>query len=277
MGSLTCAVASYLEARCHQGQWLMRMEDLDPPREQAGAAQSILRSLRAHGLHWDGDVVWQSHRSQTYADITQKLVSAELAFYCNCSRARLASKGGLYDGHCRQHKPANTDDCAVRLHVQNTTHITVNDGLQKALRQNLSEDVGDFVIRRRDQLAAYQLAVVVDDAEQGITHVVRGSDLYDSTPRQIYLQQQLGYHLPEYLHIPVLINAQGQKLSKQTFAPAIDQTEASSNLRSALAYLSQPPVPSDHNTPQHILAAAQSQWNPDLIAAQPAIPESPSG
>ena len=239
LGSLVSAVASYLDARAQNGQWLLRIEDLDPPREQPGAADAIIRSLKAHHLYWDGDIVWQSQRHHLYQQALDTLLTQGDAFRCSCSRAQLRAIGGTHSGHCVTKLVPG--DAAIRLRVND--HVEqFDDRLLGSQRQDLATD-GDFVLRRRDGLYAYQLAVVIDDADQHITDIVRGSDLLDSTGRQRYLQQCLGMPSQRYLHIPVLTGADGCKLSKQSFAPAIDNLQPEANLRQALRYLRQPAPP----------------------------------
>lgn len=265
MGSLIGALASYLDARAHDGQWLVRIEDLDPPREISGSAQSILENLKAHGLQWDHEVLWQSQRHAAYELALKKLIDAGEAFYCSCSRSRISAINGIYDGHCRGNNKPLKPSCAIRLKVPPQA-IAFDDAIQGRYRQHLQSDVGDFIIRRKDKLFAYQLAVVVDDAYQGITDIVRGSDLLDSTPRQIYLQQLLGMATPRYAHFPVLTNSEGQKLSKQTFARAINPGQACDNLLFALRFLQQPaPAPGQARHPQDILEHAISHWQLQAI------------
>lgn len=275
MGSLIGALASYLDARARQGQWLVRMEDLDPPREIAGAAQAILDCLQAHGLHWDNDVLWQSQRYPAYQQALDQLLAEDKAFYCSCSRAKLSTHGGIYNGHCRGCLTAPTQSHAIRLQVPGQV-VRFDDTIQGHFEQQLENEVGDFVILRKDRLFAYQLAVVVDDAFQGITDVVRGSDLLDSTPRQIYLQQQLGLPTPSYAHFPVIHNAEGQKLSKQTFACAIKPDQATQNLLYALRFLQQS-MPPYNRHPQDILEHAIKHWQPQAIPACIAMVELPNG
>jgi glutamyl-Q tRNA(Asp) synthetase len=271
---LICALASYLDARSHGGLWLLRMEDIDPPREQPGAARAILSSLHSHGLHWDGPVLWQSERLPAYTRVVDSLLEQGLAFRCDCSRRQLASEGGVYRGRCRERQLSADIPSAVRLRVEGDCLIRVQDCLQQPLEQALDREVGDFIIRRKDSLFAYQLAVVLDDAEQGVTHVLRGSDLYDSTPRQIYLQRTLGLHQPTYTHIPVITNSQGHKLSKQTHAPALDSAQAARHLRMALKFLCQQPPPVSCNTVPEILEHALEHWHCKLIPATLGVPES---
>lgn len=271
MGSLIAAMASYLDARAHHGQWLVRMEDLDPPREMPGAADSILRTLEAYGFEWDETVWYQSRRSEIYQMYVERLLEAGLAFHCGCSRrdirahAVVGPEGPIYPGTCRDGLPAGSKPRTVRLRVADT-EIRLEDRLQGRLSQNLARELGDFVVRRADGLFAYQLAVVVDDAAQGITDVVRGSDLLSSTPRQCWLQSQLALPRPRYLHIPVAVNADGAKLSKQTRAPALDPTEPVPALWQAAAFLElDPPEPLRAASPETFWDWALSHWRPDAM------------
>lgn len=267
LGSLVSAVASYLDARAQQGQWLLRIEDLDPPREQPGAADAIIRSLKAHHLYWDGDIIWQSQRHHLYQQALDTLLAQGDAFRCSCSRAQLRAIGGIHSGHCVT--PLKPDDAAIRLRVND--HVEqFDDRLLGSQRQDLATD-GDFVLRRRDGLYAYQLAVVVDDADQHITDIVRGSDLLDSTGRQRYLQQCLGMPSQRYLHIPVLNGADGCKLSKQSFAPAIDNLQPQRNLRLALSYLNQPAPPESLDL-DALLAWSSRHWQVERLPHSLSIP-----
>lgn len=236
-GSLLAATASYLEARSQGGSWLLRIEDLDKPREQTGAAEAIIRTLAAYGFEWDEPIIFQSSRISAYQDALMAL--SQHAYACSCSRKQLVQFNTIYPGFCRN-KQLTEQQHATRLKVTDEI-IGFNDRIQGQFCQNLETDLGDFVIRRADQLFSYQLAVVVDDAWQGITEVVRGSDLLDNTPRQIYLQQLLGYSTPNYAHIPIIINELGQKLSKQTLAPALETNTQHliNNLIKALNFLGQ--------------------------------------
>ena len=245
LGSLIAALASYLDARSCNGTWLVRMEDLDPPREEPGAAERILNSLRHHGLHWDEPVLWQSERKQAYAAALDTLAAQGHLFNCACTRAMLGPGGACCD-HCAERQSALTRPCATRVKVPGDSHIRFDDQLQGQQHTALGQQLPDFVVKRKDGLDAYQLAVVVDDASQAINHVVRGSDLLDSTPRQIFLQQLLTYPTPRYCHLPVITNAQGQKLSKQNHAPALDDDRAIANLRGALHFLRQREPPAEH-------------------------------
>jgi glutamyl-Q tRNA(Asp) synthetase len=240
-GSLVAALSSYMEARSAKGKWLLRMEDLDRPREQPGAADAILRALDAFGLHWDGAVEYQSGRTALYRDALDRL--SAITYPCGCTRSEIADSAlaidgaRVYHGTCRGGLPAVKSARTIRLRVEG--HIRFVDRVQGTQAQDLERDVGDFVLWRADGQFSYQLAVVVDDAEQGITDVVRGADLLDSTARQIYLQQRLGYPEPRYLHVPVAVNAAGEKLSKQTDAPAVNPADRADTLRRAFVFLGQ--------------------------------------
>lgn len=255
MGSLIAALASYLDARAASGQWLLRMEDLDPPREPAGAAEQILEQLRYLEMHWDGEVLYQSQRHDAYTAALSQLESAGLLYRCSCSRQRIRELKGRYDGHCRTQAVTGDKDYAIRLQTS-AANIEFMDRIQGKFSQAVETEVGDFVIRRKDGLFAYQLAVVVDDGYQQITDVVRGYDLLDSTPRQIYLQSLLGLPRPNYAHFPVLVNDQGQKLSKQHFAAAVDISEAGRCLFEGLKFLGLQPPRALATSP----CAAQLAW-----------------
>lgn len=264
-GSLLAALASYLDARHHHGYWLLRIEDLDPPREQAGATEAIIACLQAHQLLWDREVLRQSQRSSYYQATLDQLLSQQAAFYCDCSRSQLADSAGIHHSPC-PHPGHRASNSAIRLQVSDTT-VRLDDLFQAPLQQQLQREVGDFVLRRKDGLFAYQLAVVEDDFRQGINHVIRGADLLDSTPRQLYLQQQLGYPAPRYGHIPVATNPDGEKLSKQTHAPAIDTNSASDNIRRCLAFLRQTSPPAKLQSCRDILQWASQHWQRDRIPA----------
>lgn len=235
-GSLVAAMASYLDARAHQGRWLLRIEDLDPPREQVGAAAAIIDALAAFGFQWDGPIVRQSERGTDYNAALQRLSAAGLIYPCCCSRRDIIGDDGIYPGTCRHGMRAGASARAWRIRVDDTT-IDWHDRRCGHLSEALAQQAGDFVLKRADGLWAYQLAVVVDDALGGVNAIVRGDDLLSSSARQIFLQQQLGFATPSYLHIPVLRNSAGEKLSKQTMAPAIDARYALEQLESAANYL----------------------------------------
>jgi glutamyl-Q tRNA(Asp) synthetase len=228
LGSLATAVASYLHARQAGGEWLVRIEDIDPPREAPGAASGILRTLEAFELEWDRSVLYQSTRLEAYDEVVRRLLAAGHAFRCRCSRSeiRAANEGesGRYPGTCRdRHIPPG--DAAVRVRVDPGL-VILDDGLQGTIATDLSAQLGDYVVMRRDGLPAYHLAVVLDDAAQGITTIVRGVDLLDSTAAHVHLQGVLGLATPRYCHLPVVINGQGQKLSKQIGATAVDARDS---------------------------------------------------
>lgn len=280
-GSLLAALASYLEAKTQDGLWLVRMEDLDKPREVAGAANHILNTLEKFGLEWDGEVVYQSQRSALYQEALNQIKAKSLIYQCSCSRKEIADSynqkpaehgidGLIYPGTCRD-KSSTFKPYAERIKVKDQ-NISFNDAIQGKIDQNLANQIGDFVLKRADGLFAYQLAVVVDDYLQGVTHVVRGADLLDSTPRQIYLQQVLGYSTPKYAHIPVASNQAGEKLSKQTLATPIDANNAPNLLINALDFLGQtPPQDLSNYKAQEILAWAMQHWALDKIPKQRSI------
>ncbi|MBY6017929.1 tRNA glutamyl-Q(34) synthetase GluQRS [Ferrimonas balearica] len=270
-GSLIAAVGSYLRARAQDGQWLVRIEDIDPPREVAGAADQILRTLEAHGLHWDGELVYQSQRSERYDAILQRLTDAGQCYPCSCTRKRIQAMGGVYDGHCHRHGPESGPQ-ALRLH--NTVAINhFNDGLLGPINTDAPFAGEDFILKRRDGLYAYQLAVVVDDHDQGITEVVRGNDLLEATVRQCTLFTQLGWTVPAFLHLPLAVWSDGNKLSKQNHAPALDDRQPSANLVRALAFLGQATEPDwQALPPDAVLAQAVSRFDLSRIPRQRNLP-----
>ena len=263
-GSLVAALASYLDARHAGGQWLLRMEDLDPPREMPGAQAAILRTLEDYGFEWDGQVLYQSQRLAAYAAVVEQLLERGLAYACTCSRKQLEGTGGIYPGTCRN--AGHPDhDAAIRLRVPELEYRFI-DRVQGEFRQHLGREVGDFVIRRRDGLFAYQLAVVLDDAWQGVTDVVRGADLLDSTPRQLYLQELLGLPQPRYLHVPLLIQPDGHKLGKSYRSPPLPADQAPPLLARALRALGQqPPTELTDGTPREVLAWGSAHWDASRI------------
>lgn len=245
-GSLVAAVGSYLQARHQNGVWFVRIEDLDPPREVPGASDAILRSLERFGFEWDAEVVFQSQRGETYLAALQQLRLDGLIYPCNCSRKEIAETGlsgrygPIYSGLCRPGLARDRHPQALRI-VTHNRPLGFDDALRGHFSQQIEGEVGDFVVRRADALFAYQLAVVVDDAAQQITEVVRGSDLLDNTPRQIHLQQLLALPTPRYVHLPVATNRAGEKLSKQTGATSIDTHAPLPQLMQALGFLGQQP------------------------------------
>ncbi len=245
-GSLVAAVGSFLEARTRNGEWHLRMEDVDAPRCSMAAAAGILATLEACGFAWDGEVVWQSRRGDAYAAALERLKSVGRVFPCACTRRELADSAiapdgaAIYPGTCRNGLGTGRSARAWRLRVGDA-RVSFDDAIQGRIVSNLASEAGDFVLLRADGLYAYQLAVVVDDADAGITHVVRGADLLASTPRQIFLQQSLQLATPAYAHLPVAVNAAGEKLSKQTLAAPVDDSQPGPALLAALNFLGQRP------------------------------------
>jgi len=243
-GSLVAALASYMEARTAKGKWLLRMEDLDRAREQPGATEQILRALERLGFEWDGPVLWQSARLERYREVLEDLSRRGFAYPCGCSRkeledSALAIDGSrVYPGTCRHGLAPGKSARASRLRTH-ATPIAFADRIQGEVEQRVEREVGDFVLRRADGVCAYQLAVVVDDHDQGVTDVVRGADLLDSTARQIHLQRILGARTPRYAHVPVAVDTAGQKLSKQTGAAPIDLADPKRELARARRFLGQ--------------------------------------
>ncbi len=271
-GSLVSALASYLDAKANSGQWLVRMEDLDPPREQAGAASAILQCLDEHGLHWDGDVIYQSQRSDAYQACLDALLQAGLAYPCTCSRQDLTTMNGIYDGRCRTRQLDSNQICSLRLKLYDLPDrhtsdiIQFEDLVQGTQRQNLRTQAGDQILKRRDGFYAYQLAVVVDDIAQGITHIIRGSDLLEVTGRQLFFFDLLDAPLPQFGHVPIAIQANGQTLSKQNHAKAIDSNLASRNLWNGLAFLGQsPPAGLAEASIEELLDWALRHWQREAV------------
>ncbi len=277
IGSLIAALASYCDARANNGRWLLRIEDVDETRCKPEYTDDIINTLHQFGFRWDGEVTLQSTQKNRYAAALTALKNQQRVYACCCSRREIADStqhigidGAVYPGTCRHLQNLQIDDQtnAIRL-LTSSDIVSFDDRVQGLQTQNIAAEVGDFIIKRRDGLFAYQLAVVADDASDNITHVVRGADLLDSTARQIYLQHLLGYATPSYMHIPVAVNAAGQKLSKQTLAPAINSREAVTALITSLGYLRQPLEGLKSNatlTPSRVLDIAVKQWQPALIA-----------
>lgn len=266
-GSLVAALASWLDARAHDGQWLLRIEDVDAPRCRAQWADQIMRQLEALGLQWDGEVRWQSRCTERYRLALEQLRARNLAFGCRCTRrelesASLSSDGARrYPGTCRDLHLDEREARAWRFRV-GVGDAAFLDGVQGPLTLDVAADAGDFVLWRADGYCAYQLAVVVDDAEQGVSDVVRGADLLWSTPRQLLLQQALGLASPRYAHIPVLCDGQGQKLSKQRLAPALCCEDPAAALRAALLFLNHVPPPELADAPAaELLVWARQHWS----------------
>ncbi|MEJ2590864.1 MAG: tRNA glutamyl-Q(34) synthetase GluQRS [Candidatus Thiodiazotropha sp.] len=281
-GSLVAALGSYLDARSQRGQWLLRMEDLDRTREVKGAADAILRSLDAFGFEWDGPVCYQRHRSEAYAEALDRLLQEGQAYACSCSRKQIAQaapvgdEGPIYPGTCRTRHLQARHARSIRL-LTRDEEIAFHDRIQGPARQNIGREIGDFVIRRADGFHAYQLAVVVDDAWQGITRVVRGADLLMSTPRQCHLQQVLGLTRPEYAHLPLAVDAAGRKLSKQHGDAPVDPRRPLNALMQALAFLHQPLPPDRPVSLDEFWAWGVKNWSLSAIPAQPRLPIAPLG
>jgi len=281
-GSLVAAAGSFLEARTRGGDWLVRMEDLDPPRVVPGAADDILRTLEACGMTWDGAVARQSARSDAYHNALHRLRGTGLVYPCACSRREIAdsaiagTEGPVYPGTCRGGIAAGRGARALRLDTRGAA-VAFEDALQGRIAAALEQECGDFVLYRYDGVVAYQLAVVVDDAGEGITDIVRGADLLGSTPRQIYVQQLLGLPQPRYAHLPVAVNAAGEKLSKQTLAARLDAAKPLPALVAALSFLGQqPPGGLARATVRELWAWAIENWRLDRVPRVTTAPARPT-
>jgi glutamyl-Q tRNA(Asp) synthetase len=266
-GSLVAAVGGFLEARTRGGEWLVRMEDIDSPRVAAGAADEILRTLAAFGLEGDGPVAYQSTRHDAYHCALHRLRETRRVYPCACSRREIAdsavagTEGPVYPGTCRSGIAGNKTARALRLDTRGAA-VAFEDAVQGTIACELEKESGDFVLYRPDGTYTYQLAVAVDDAEQGITDVVRGADLLASTPRQIYIQQLLGLPRPRYVHLPVAVNSQGEKLSKQTLAQPVNTARPQPALAAALSFLGQqPPRGLAHATVRELWSWALENWD----------------
>lgn len=282
LGSLVAAVGSYVMARRLGGKWLLRMEDLDAPRTVPGMADDLLRTMESLGLQWDGEVLYQSRRTEVYREAMDRLSKSGFVFPCGCTRAevvRIASAphgedGVIYPGTCRDGLPAGKSARAYRVRVDDAI-IEFDDGIVGHYAHHLSASCGDFVVRRANGPFAYHLAVVVDDAESGVNQVVRGSDLLASTPRQIYLQRLLGFSTPSYCHLPLVTGPGGTKLSKRDNVVSLAsrgslQERGGLLLTSALRFLGQsPPVELENSRGDEILAWAVAFFNPDLVPKVP--------
>ena len=274
IGSLTSAVASFLHARQSDGEWLVRIEDIDPPREAAGAADQILKALEALDLHWDRSVLYQSSRLEAYAETARELFRDGLAYRCSCSRSQLRAQGVgalRYPGTCRK-RSNHTGPTALRIRVDQVENGYV-DGLQGTVPSTLYDSTGDYVIVRRDGLPAYHLAVVLDDALQGVTSVVRGIDLLETTAVHRHLRTLLSLPNPQYLHLPVLVNERGQKLSKQTGAAGVDTSAPSELAAMVLDYLgAMIPAPLRGARPAELWEWAWDHWTIESLERKRTIP-----
>ncbi len=259
-GSLIAALASYLDAKHNNGQWLLRIEDIDPPREQSGASSEILKTLESYGLHWDEDVLYQSQQSAIYHEVLAELAEQKLSYYCRCTRAQIKAQGGIYQGQCKNlAQPANNS--AIR--INNTVGISqYNDLIQTQVTCDTKLAQEDFIVVRKDGLFAYQLAVVVDDIYQNISHVIRGCDLLEPTARQLSFYQILQHNAPKFGHFPLAVSKPGFKLSKQNSAPAIDKNNPLPSLFSALVFLGQhPPNGLQTASVDELLTWAITHWS----------------
>ncbi len=273
-GSLVAALASYCETRSRQGRWLLRIEDVDTPRVVEGSADRILHDLEAFGFEWDSELLYQSDRFDEYRRFLEKLVDQGDCYACECSRRSLREQGvssgplgQIYPGNCRARK-LSVQGHSIRLNTEDAYSIMFTDRVYGVFEMNLPEQVGDFVLKRVDGIYAYHLAVVVDDELQGIDQIVRGADLLENTCLHIYLQQRLGFRTPEYMHIPLVNNDRGVKLSKQTGAGALNHGDASQLLTEALRHLGQSTFEDMQSaSPAEILSSAVKEWNPAAIRA----------
>lgn len=267
-GSLVTALASYCQAKSQQGHWLIRIEDVDTPRVVDGSLGQILNDLETFGFEWDGEIIFQSDGFDRYEEILQQLLTGGQAYACECSRrilrqakAKAGSLGLIYPGTCRS-KQLGQINHSIRINTEHAGISAYRDLLYGQVEFNISAKIGDFVIRRADNIYAYHLAVVLDDEIQGINQVVRGADLLEATCLHLYLQQLLGYRAPEYLHIPLVRNKKGDKLSKQTGATALDTSQAADLLVRALRILGQPVVQGlDQGTASEVVAHAVKSWD----------------
>lgn len=277
IGSLSTALASFLQARAKKGSWLVRIEDLDPYRTVPGASDAILRTLEKFGLHWDGTVIYQSRRHEAYQAALQLLETQGIVYPCICSRKTLdrfreKSPSTAYPGLCRNKSIGRSKPHALRIRTFADT-ISFDDRIQGRYEQSLAQEIGDFVLRRRDRAYAYQLAVVIDDYDQQITEVMRGFDLLGSTPRQIFLQRRLRLPMPEYAHLPVIVDESGNKLSKQSRARLVEDDEPSRSIFYLLTQLHQsPPRELKGAPPAELLAWAIAHWNPERLEGIRTIP-----
>ncbi len=274
LGSLYTALASYLDARNRRGRWLLRIDDIDTPRNVNGAAKQIIHDLEIFGLHWDERVYYQSEHLPDYLDVISRLTDSARLYRCTCSRkslAQLDQEISIYPGICLRRPPDPDRPAAFRLKTEDV-EIGFADRLQGTISQNLYREIGDFVVQRKDRIVAYQLAVVIDDYRQQVTDVVRGFDLLDSTPRQIFIHQLLGYRQPNYMHVPLIVDDDGYKLSKQTHAKAVDTEKPAATLFRLLSLLKQnPPDSLRKATVADILEWAVVHWEPRQLKKVRAI------
>ena len=278
-GSLVAAVASYADAKCRNGAWLLRIDDVDQPRSVDGSSESIIAALEAFGFNWDGPIRWQSERKHHYQDAIADLRKRSLVYPCRCSRRQIGKtahqgvEGLVYPGTCRNWSGTGEEQVSIRL-LTTQTQVTATDRIAGEITQNLEADIGDFVIFRADGIVAYQLAVVVDDFLDNVTHVVRGADLALSTPRQVYLQSRLHYPTPQYAHVPLVRDSDGAKISKSDGAHPLDPAKPISALKAAWQFLRQIPMPESMEDPELFWAHAAKTWSIDLLRdARTAYPD----
>ena len=265
-GSLVTAIASYLDAKANNGLWLVRIDDIDPPREPKGSSDKILQQLEEHGLYWDDEVLYQSQRSEAYLSAIKKLEENDVIFSCHCSRKQFQGEAAVHNYPCQSDNPSTLS--SLRLRVKDNKLIEFYDLIQGYQNQSIKEHVGDIVLYRKEKLFSYQLAVVVDDAYQGVTNIIRGSDLLSVTPRQIYLQKLLGLRTPFYGHIPVVVTKNGDKLSKQNLnAASLDSQSVQKNLVTAINWLGLivPDKLLKRNNPDELIKWAIDKWNIDTV------------
>jgi glutamyl-Q tRNA(Asp) synthetase len=280
LGSLFTALASFLHARSRQGKWLLRIDDLDTPRNKEGSITAILNTLDAFGLHWDGSIYYQSQHIENYESFLNKLEQNQLTYRCNCSRKSLAemasddnldTKHSIYPGICRKKSIPPDTPHAIRLKTE-TCPVSFHDELQGLISHDLAKQHGDFILKRKDAIIAYQFAVVVDDYLQSVNHIVRGCDLLEETPKQIYLQQLLDFPAPAYTHVSVIVDQHGYKLSKQTLATAVDTKSPNKTLFDLLVLLKQnPPDELIGTKVNELLDWAITNWQPNGLALSRAI------
>jgi glutamyl-Q tRNA(Asp) synthetase len=280
-GSIVAALGSYLEARVHGGEWHLRVDDLDPPRVAAGAADEILRCLERLGFEWDGPVVWQSRRIPAYHAALHLLRQGGLVYPCACSRkeialhAEMGGEGPVYSGACRNGMPAGREARALRLRTAGA-RVAFDDGVLGPQARDLEHEAGDFALYRADGVYSFQLASAVDDGELGMTHVVRGADLLESSARQIFVLQQLGLPVPRYAHLPVAVDARGEKLSKQTHAAPVDAGRGAEVLCAALRFLGHaPPAQLDRAATATVMRWAIAHWRCAAVPRDRTRPYSP--
>jgi len=265
-GSMVAAIGSWVDARHHQGQWLVRMEDIDPPREMPGAADDILKTLEAYGLYWDQKVTYQSSSLERYQELLQRLLDEHLVYRCTCTRKQIKATGGVYGNSCRLAEHPEETAHSIRLKVEDPI-LGFQDCFQGNCEADLLTAGEDYILKRKDGLFAYMLAVVADDIEQQITHVIRGADLLDTTTQQLYLYRVLKAKVPIYGHLPIALNSQGLKLSKQNHATAVSRDNVVETLWQAISFLKQnPPDSLRLESKEQVLNWAVQHWQPEVFA-----------